>query len=119
MDKKITKLARNKWFKYCKINTICKHILNICEYRDDLDKEKKLQKKLKLEYDEKIRGLNEKINNLQTTLENTKTDLTFLQKQQKGLSQEKEVMSKDIDILKLKVGQKEDAVHEKEKDIKE
>jgi hypothetical protein len=28
-------------------------------------------------------------------------------------------MSKDIDILKLKVQQKEDAVHEKEKDIKE
>lgn len=46
-----------------------------------MDKEKKLQKKLKLEYEEKIRGLNEKINNLQTTLENTKTDLTFLQKQ--------------------------------------
>eukprot|EP00347_Sterkiella_histriomuscorum_P006359 403353063 len=86
---------------------------------DDLDKEKKLQKKQKQEYEEKIRGLNEKINNLQTTLENTKTDLTFLQKQQKGLSQEKEVMSKDIDILKLKVQQKEDAVHEKEKDIKE
>ena len=51
-----------------------------------MDKEKKLQKKLKQEYEEKIRGLNEKINNLQTTLENTKTDLTFLQKQQKGLS---------------------------------
>ncbi|CDW83998.1 UNKNOWN [Stylonychia lemnae] len=86
---------------------------------DDMDKERKLQKKNKQEYDEKIRGLNEKINNLQTTLENTKTDLTHLQKQQKGLSQEKEVMSKDIDILKLKIGQKEDAVHEKEKDIKD
>jgi len=31
---------------------------------DDLDKEKKNQKKLKLEYEEKIRGLNEKVNNL-------------------------------------------------------
>lgn len=28
-------------------------------------------------------------------------------------------MSKDVDILKLKIGQKEDAVHEKEKDIKD
>jgi hypothetical protein len=28
-------------------------------------------------------------------------------------------MSKDIDILKLKISQKEDAVHEKEKDIKD
>ena len=28
-------------------------------------------------------------------------------------------MSKDIDILKLKVTQKEEAVHEKEKEIKE
>lgn len=33
-------------------------------HRDDLDKEKKQQKKLKQEYEEKIRGLNEKINNL-------------------------------------------------------
>lgn len=53
---------------------------------DDLDKEKKNQKRLKLEYEEKVRGLNEKVNNLQTTLENTKTELQFLQKQSKGFS---------------------------------
>lgn len=76
----------------------------LTDFSDDLDKEKKLQKKLKLEYEEKIRTLNNKINTLYTTLENTKTELDFLQKQSKGLSNEKEVMLKDIDILKLKVG---------------
>jgi chromosome segregation ATPase len=67
----------------------------------------------------KVRQLNDKINTLYTTLENTKTDLSFLQQQQKGLSQEKEVMLKDIDILKLKLQQKEDAMHDKEKEIKD
>jgi hypothetical protein len=79
-DRKIHHPLKTKKIKSwlsCKISTT---VLAFVKYSEDMDKEKKHAKKIKADYEEKIKGLNEKINNLQTNLENTKTDLSYLHK---------------------------------------
>ena len=79
-----------------------------------MDKERKVNKKSKVEYEEKVKALNEKINTLQTNLENTKTDLSFLHKQKKGWVQDRELMDKEVDTLKRKLQQRESDFADKE-----
>nr|ACK37609.1 hypothetical protein [Kahliella matisi] len=87
-------------------------------FREDLDKEKKNTKKMKVDYEDKIKTLNEKINTLQTSLENTKTDLSFLHKQKKTWTQEQEIMTNELDTLNRKVNQRESDYSDKEHEAK-
>ena len=87
-------------------------------YSEDMDKEKKHAKKVKAEYDEKIKVLNEKINNLQTNLENTKTDLSYLHKLKKTWSTDQVTMQSEMESLKRKIYQRELDLQDKEYEMK-